>query len=328
MRVKADSFAEACEALLGCEAAKRLVGDRYVLQGVPLCWGRQAMDSALRGIEWDATPERPKYDGSAGGIHTRSWFIRSVNAPKVQTIEHDEESPPITINKQEEGTRRPQSQAPPRMFVFSSTKKGKGKGTDARVQVPQAPPAPAERAPGSSARSNAWQQGSNLRTGWTVPCAPSDAAGDSKDADMGSEGGSGHEYISEDEFLADLAPVDAQSRVLNQLATQVANLATMMQALQVQVQEIQRGTVAPTTPPHPQPTARTPAHDAAPPYWANPNAAKATLACGDPARTRSATASSTKEGRGRGKSSSPIRERRGREELERSPRPNPGQLEF
>ena len=337
VRVPTKDFAQACEILLGREEAAKRIGGQYEIRGLPLAWGRTAVESVLAAIKWEATPERPKYDGSQGTL-TRSWIVRSVNTPAVLTIEHDPDLQPAVINKVEEWRRPSPKGGGKGVYLWKSQKAGKGKGASAgrAAREPPAPPAPAARPaaarPAVAAGVSGFRQGQPLRTGWTGPGehtvegASAGGAQEADDANMGSDGSeySGHEELSDDEFLADLAPADPQSRVMNQLATQVANLASMMQALQLQMQDLQRGAIAPLTPPTPaappapvdQPRMPppVPVHHQAPPIQLPPEPVA-------PVHCRQ------REERGRAKSSSPTRQR-GREGRERSPRPNPGQLEF
>ena len=54
IRVPSEHFATACEILVGGDAAKRRIKDKWEVINIPDSWGRAAMESALAGIGWES----------------------------------------------------------------------------------------------------------------------------------------------------------------------------------------------------------------------------------------------------------------------------------
>ena len=170
VRVPNSQFTEACAAILGEEEAQRLSGTIWRVHGLPISWGKAAMESALKSMKWAAIAERPSYDARQ---RCRVWIIRSNDAPPVQTLDFEVGKAPATINRLE-ATRRRQT-GPNRDTVYSWAGRRATKPTThpATVSTRAAPPAPA-----APPRAPAWKQGENLRTVYPQPNVPAQEAWD------------------------------------------------------------------------------------------------------------------------------------------------------
>ena len=234
VRAPVAHFAEVCAQVLNPETAARLAGDRYMVTGIPVSWSSAAMASALQRMGWDAHAERGVYE--SGGA-TRKCYIRSTNAPPCPTLEHTPGQAPSVINKCDTGAPRPSpgKGKGTQTCVFRPPKgKGKGPGPGPAVTVQQ------RATPASAGR----QGGHTLVTGWTDGTCPEQrrkkrtaeepahvAPVGSDDEDMGDR-----ELIPAkvEEGTAVQSTDAGIMAIIKSLSDQVANLAAVVQQLQLQ----------------------------------------------------------------------------------------------
>ena len=145
VRVPSAQFLDSVRILLGDEAAERLAGTKWRIHGLPISWGKSAIESCLRHMGWEAIPGRPAYDAKE---RCRVWIVRAANAPPVQSIDFAEDHPPATINKLQSRPRRRQGGT--EVFRWTGNRQGRAGG---RTQ-----PSPIQP-------RTAWVRGPNLQNG-------------------------------------------------------------------------------------------------------------------------------------------------------------------